>query len=333
MLFRSMPNNEGANRIYDLIIIGGGPAAAGAAVYAARKLLTTLLVTDDFQGQSTVSPDIRNWIGDVSISGMTLADKLEKHIRSQPKIEINSGEKVDKVQKEDEIYVVHSDKSSYRARTLILASGSRRRRLGVPGEKELEGGGVAYCATCDAPLFEDEDVAVVGSGNSALETVIDLSPYASKIYLLIRKDQLKGDPINRNKVMDLPEEQFKLFKNTEVHSVLGKNDVEGLRYLDKEEDDYKDLQVTGVFIEIGSVPNSYPLKGLVDMNEHGEIIVDHKTGLTSDPNIGAAGDVTDDPFKQNNIAVAGGIRAALSLNSRLQNIKKYSPCSEPEECK
>lgn len=326
-----MNNKEDKNKIFDLIIIGGGPAAAGAAVYAARKLLSTLLITDDFQGQSTVSPDIQNWIGEESISGQTLAEKLEQHIRSQQRLKINAGEKVDKVEKKNDCYVVYSDQDSYLARTLILASGSRRRRLDVPGEKELDGAGVAYCATCDAPLFEDEQVAVIGSGNSALETVIDLAAYASKIYLLIRKDRLKGDPINQNKVMELPKEQFELLSNAEVQSILGKNDVQGLRYLDKQENKDKDLNVTGVFIEIGSVPNSYPLKGLVDMNDYGEIIVDHKTGLTSDPNIGAAGDVTDDPFKQNNIAVAGGIRAALSLNSRIQQIKKYSPCSESSE--
>lgn len=327
-----MHNKEDKNKIFDLIIIGGGPAAAGAAVYAARKLLSTLLITDDFQSQSTVSPDIRNWIGEESISGMTLAQKLENHIRNQSKLEINSGEKVHKVEKKDDFYLVHSEQGSYSTRTLIMASGAGRRRLDVPGEKELEGAGVAYCATCDAPLFEDEQVAVVGSGNSALETVIDLASYASKIYLLLRKDRMKGDPVNQNKVLELPKEQFELLSNTEVQSITGKNDVQGLRYLDKQNKKDQDLNVTGVFIEIGSVPNSYALQGLVDMNDYGEIIVDHKTGLTSDPNIGAAGDVTDDPFKQNNIAVAGGIRAALSLNSRIQQIKKYSPCSESEDC-
>ncbi|MCF8038354.1 MAG: FAD-dependent oxidoreductase [Desulfohalobiaceae bacterium] len=318
--------------MYDLIIIGGGPAAAGAAVYAGRKLLSTLVVTKDFQGQSFVSPDIRNWIGEVSISGMDLSEKLEEHVRNQPGVTVKNDEQVNRIEKTADGYQVKSDKDSYTSRTVIVASGGRRKKLQVPGEEELDGLGVAYCATCDAPLFEDEDVAVIGAGNSALETVIDLSSYARKIYVITRGERLKGDPVNRRKVEDLPEDRLTLITNATVQAIQGEKQVEGLRYYDKSAREEKTIEVTGVFVAIGSVPNSGMVGQLVDMNTSGEIIVDHKTGLTSDSNIGAAGDVTDDPFKQNNIAVAGGIRAALSLYSRLLDMKKYSPCSEPEDC-
>ncbi|MFW6055503.1 MAG: NAD(P)/FAD-dependent oxidoreductase, partial [Thermodesulfobacteriota bacterium] len=316
--------------MYDLIIIGGGPAAAGASVYAGRSLISTLVLTRDFQGQSTISPDIRNWIGEVSISGMDLSEKLEEHVRNQPGLTVKSDEQVKRIDKTADGYQVQSDNDSYTSRTVIVASGGRRKRLQVPGEEKLEGLGVAYCATCDAPLFEDEDVVVVGAGNSALETVIDLSGYARKIYVLTRGDRLKGDPVNRKKVEDLSDDRLTLITEATVQSIQGQDRVQGLTYYDKKARDEKSLEVSGVFVAIGSVPNSGLVQKLVDKNEGGEIIVDHKTGLTSDPNIGAAGDVTDDPFKQNNIAVAGGVRAALSLYSRLLQMKKYSPCSEPE---
>jgi alkyl hydroperoxide reductase subunit F len=317
---------------YDVIVLGGGPAAAGAAVYAGRKFLSTLVVTFDFQGQSANSADIQNWIGELSISGQDLAAKLEQHIRSQPHVDVAMDEKVQSVEKTAQEYLIHTDTGTHRARSLIVALGARRRILDVPGEMELQGMGVAYCSTCDAPLFEDEEVAVVGSGDSALETVIDLSNYARHIYLLTRGEGLKGDPVNREQVMRISEEQLTLLTMAPVHAILGESEVEGLTYYDKRTEEFTNLDVTGVFVAIGSVPNSEPVQGLVDMNIQGEIIVDHKTGLTSDPFIGAAGDVSDDPFKQNNIAVADGIRAALSLYSQLQAIRKYSPCSEPEIC-
>jgi alkyl hydroperoxide reductase subunit F len=327
-----MAAQDSSDNIYDVVILGGGPAAAGAAVYSGRKFMQTLLVTYDFQGQSANSADIQNWIGDLSISGAELADKLQQHVRSQPHVTVAMDEKVQSVEKTAQEYLVHTDAGMHRGRTLIVALGARRRILDVPGELELQGMGVAYCSTCDAPLFEDEDVAVVGSGDSALESVIDLSHYARRIYLLTRGEVLKGDPVNRDKVMNMPDSQLKLLTRSHVHAIRGQGEVDGLTYFDERAEELKDLEVTGVFVAIGSVPNSEPVQGLVDMNQQGEIIVDHKTGLTSDPYVGAAGDVSDDPFKQNNIAVADGIRAALSLAARLQEMRKYSPCGEPEAC-
>ncbi len=314
--------------LYDTIIIGGGPAAAAAAVYTARKKLKTLLITEKFGGQSIVSSSIGNWIGELSISGMELSEKLKKHVEAQGGIEIKEQENVVGVAEGPNCtYEVKSGKgASYWSKTLIVASGARRRRLNVPGEDKFDGKGVAFCSTCDAPFYNDLDVAVAGSGNSALETVVDLLPYSRKIYLIIRSEKPKGDPVNQEKVTRSPKVQ--IIGNTEVKEILGNQSVTGLRYKEKKTGEIKELAVSGVFIEIGLIPNSEFIRPLIDTNEAGEIVVDHVTGKTSKNGIFAAGDVTNDPFKQNNIAAGDGVRAALSAYNFVLNIKKYSPCAE-----
>jgi alkyl hydroperoxide reductase subunit F len=317
--------------LYDTIIIGGGPAGAAAAVYAARKRLRTLLIAPAFGGQSMVSADIENWIGEISITGPELADKLRKHVEAQKGVEIKTLEKVIAVSEGQEcVFEVKTDKGgTYRTKTVIVASGGRRKRLQVPGEDRLEGQGVAYCSTCDAPFFQDQDVAVVGSGNSALETVIDLAQYARKIYLLVRGDRLKGDPAMQEKVTKLP--QLEILNHAEVIEILGDQTVTGLRYKEQVSGKAQTLEVSGVFVAIGSVPNSDFVRGLVDMNQASEILVDHKTSQTSKKAIFAAGDVTNDPFKQNNISAGDGVRAALSAYHYILDIQRYSPCIDRED--
>ncbi len=318
------------NRVlYDTIIIGGGPAAAAAAVYAGRKKLKTLLITESFGGQSVVSSSIENWIGELSISGIDLSAKLKKHIEAQG-IELKDQEKVVGVAEGPNCtYEVKSGKGDYWSKTLIVASGARRRRLNIPGEDRFDGKGVAFCSTCDAPFFNDVEVAVAGSGNSALETVIDLLPYAKKVYLIMRGEKLKGDPVNHEKVSESPKVQ--IIKSADLEEILGDQNVTGLRYKDKKTEKKRELAVSGVFIEIGLIPNSEFIRNLIDTNEAGEIIVEHVTGKTSKPGVFAAGDVTNDPFKQNNIAAGDGVRAALSAYDFVLNIKKYSPCAEKGE--
>ena len=317
--------------LYDTIIIGGGPAGAAAAVYAGRKRLRTLLITTNFGGQSMVSADIQNWIGEVSIPGRELAEKLKKHVEAQPDVEIKNPEKVLAVNEGREcIFEVKTDKGrAYRTKTVIVASGGRRKRLQVPGEDRLDGRGVAYCSTCDAPFFQDQDVAVVGGGNSALETVIDLAQYAIKIYLLIRGDQLRGDPTMQEKALKIS--QLQVINHAEVKEILGDQEVDGLRYQDLQTGKSQELLVSGVFVAIGSVPNSDFVRGLVDTNQAGEILVDHKTSKTSKKGIFAAGDVTNDPFKQNNISAGDGVRAALSAYHYILDTQKYSPCADLAE--
>ncbi len=313
--------------MFDVIIIGGGPAAIGAAVYVARKKLKTALVAKEFGGQSAVSSSIENWIGEESLSGFDLAQKLERHLRAQKGIEIISGELVTNVSEIPGGFKVETDKGkAIETKTVVLASGSRRRRLGVPGEAKFEGKGVVFCSTCDAPLFGGKTVAVVGGGNAGLEAVVDLFSYAEKIYLLVRGDALKGDQITQDEVQG--NTKVEIIYNALVEEVLGDQFVTGLRYKDKNTNQFKDLAVDGIFVEIGAVPNSEIVKGLVAMNQFNEVIIDHKTGATSKPGIFAAGDVTDEIYKQNNISVGDAVKAALSAYNYILGMHRRSPAEE-----
>jgi alkyl hydroperoxide reductase subunit F len=320
-----------AQETYDTIIIGGGPAGAAAAVYVARKRLKTLIITEKFGGQSSVSSQIQNWIGEVSITGEKLAQKLEEHVRAQKEIEIKVEEKVTEVKElPDCLFEVKTGKGeTYRSKTLIVAAGGRRKHLEIPGEERLTGNGVAYCTTCDAPFFEGLDVAVVGSGDAAMESVVDLAAYARKIYLLIRGERLKADPVNEKKATSF--DKVQIIKNVEVQEILGDKRVTGVRYRQKDTNEEKELEVKGVFVAIGTSPNSDFVKHLVEVNEAGEVLVDFRTAETSKKGVFAAGNVTNDPFKQNNIAAGDGVRAAISAYAHVLNIKKYSPCVGEKE--
>ncbi len=313
--------------MYDLIIIGGGPAAIAAGIYAARKKLKTLLITESIGGQSIVSDKIENWIGEIAISGFELAEKLEKHLRSFDSVEIKMPAKVTNVTSDaaGNFAVATDQNTTHQAHAVIVASGGRRRRLGIPGEDTFDGKGVAFCSTCDAPLFGGKDVVVVGGGNSALESVIDLFSYANKIYLMVRGDTLKGDPVSQEKIKQHP--NVTTLYNAEPREIVGDQFVTGLKYVDKKSGEENLLSVNGVFVEIGSVPNSEIVKGLVTINPFGEIMVDHKTAAASYPGVFAAGDVTDEIYKQNNISVGDGIRAALSAYNYILNRDKQTPAA------
>ncbi|OGY99367.1 MAG: hypothetical protein A3E09_01805 [Candidatus Liptonbacteria bacterium RIFCSPHIGHO2_12_FULL_60_13] len=303
----------------DLVIIGGGPAGVAAGVYAARKKIKTVLITDSFGGQSLVSADIQNWIGDPSLTGFELAQKLEKHLKAQEDIKIVESDLVSKIETMDSTsspqgggFRVETKKgTTLETRTVLMALGSRRRRLGVPGEDKFEGKGVVFCSTCDAPLFKDKVTAVVGGGNAGLEAVRDLLSYASKIYLVVRSDALKGDPITQDTVKQSP--KVDIIYNAETQEILGDGFVTALRYKDKASGGVKELKLDGVFVEIGSVPNSDLVKDVVERNERGEIVVDHKTQRTSLPGIWAAGDVSDVLYKQNNVSVGDAVKAVLNI--------------------
>jgi len=287
-----------------------------AGVYAARKKLKIILIAEEWGGQSVVSAGIENWIGTENVSGIEFAKMLEEHLRAQEDIEIVVPDKVTKVEKADEHFKVYTEKgNSYETKTIFLGSGAHRRKLGIAGEKEFDGRGVAYCSTCDAPIFKDKDVAVVGGGNAGLEAVIDLFPYAKSIKLLEYADALKGDPVTQEKVK--ASDKVEIILNAETIGIFGDKFVTGLKYKDRTSGDEKQLDVQGVFVEIGSVPNSDIVKGLVGMNKYGEIVVDHKNSRTSLLGIWAGGDVTDDPFKQNNISAGDGVKAALDAYNYL----------------
>lgn len=317
---------------YDIIIIGGGPAGVAAAVYAARKKLKTLVITEKFGGQSAVSANIQNWIGESSISGITLAKKLEDHVRSySDDIEIKTADKVVKVttatrNKSEHTcdFEVKTDKGNrYTGKTLLVASGARRRKLNIPGEAKFEGTGVAYCSTCDAPAFMDKKVVVIGGGNAGLEALQDLFPYVKEVYILEYSDKLNGDPI----VIEEVKKNLKLKEiilNAKTLEIFGDQLITGIRYQDRKTKEEKELLVDGVFVEIGSIPNSEIVNHLVQTDKWEQVIIDSKHGSTSHPGIFAAGDVTDDPYKQNNISVGDAVKAMLAAYAYLQNRGKQT---------
>lgn len=303
--------------IYDLVIIGGGPAGVAAGVYAARKKIKSAIVAETFGGQSTVSADIQNWIGTQSISGFDLAQNLEKHLRGQQDIEIISAAAATKLEAAGEdLKVFLRDGRELLTRTVFLATGAKRRKLGIPGEKELDGKGVAYCSICDAPLFQGQAVAVVGGGNAGLEAVLDLEPYASEIYLLHRHSELKGDKVTQDKISNI--EKLKIILSAEPTAIIGDKLVSELRYKDLRDGSEKELKVGGVFVEIGHLPASDLVNGLADLNSHSQVKIDPWTQRTSHPRIWAAGDVTDGRYQQNNISAGDAVKAVLNIQEFLR---------------
>lgn len=300
--------------MYDVIIIGGGPAAVAAGVYAARKKIKTAFIAEQIGGQSVVSDGIENWIGEINIPGAMLAKKLKDHIENyKDEIDMRFPARADKIEKnEDGTFSIFVGDEKLETKTIVLCTGGRHRKLGVSGEEEFNGRGVAYCATCDAPFFKDKDVAVVGGGNSGLEAVVDLLKYANKVYLLDREaeGEMRGDPATFDEVMESG--RVEVFYRADSQEVLGDKMVTGLRFKNLDTDEEKVIDVQGVFVEIGSVPNSEIVKDVVELDQWGNVKVDARNQSTNCDGVFAAGDVTDSIFRQNNIATGDGIKALLS---------------------
>jgi alkyl hydroperoxide reductase subunit F len=294
--------------MYDVAIIGAGPAGMTAAVYCARKQLKIVLLTENVGGQALWSSSIENYLGYEIISGAALVGKFEEHLKKFPiDFSYKPAEKTE--QTAEGFKITAHDGSVYEARSVIVASGKMPRTLDVPGEFEFRGKGLTYCATCDAPLFSGMDVAVVGGGNSGFDAVMQLIPIATKIYVVEFGSKMLADEVYLTKAKKSPNVEFLL--DTQVVEVLGDAMVSAIKIRDTKTGKERGLPVKGVFIEIGLLPNSAPVKDLVDLNEIGEIKID-KTGRTSIPGVFAAGDVTDIPDKQIIIAAGDGAKAALS---------------------
>jgi len=295
--------------MYDLAIIGGGPAALSGAVYAGRKRLNTVLITKEIGGQLLLTSEIENYLGFESITGAELADKFARQM-AQYDIDEIIGEKVVELIKEDGLFKIRTEGDrTIKTRAVVLASGKRSRTLNVSGERELAGRGVAYCATCDAPLFAGRKVAVIGGGNSAFEAVIDLLPIATEIFLIDIAPHWLADPILIKRMEGSP--KVKSFQQHRVVEILGERRVSEIVIEPIEGGEIKELEVQGVFVEIGLVPNSEFVEGLVKMNRYREIVVDCHA-RTNVPGLFAAGDVTDVPEKQVIISAGEGAKAALS---------------------
>lgn len=305
--------------IYDLVIIGGGPAAVGAGVYAARKQLKTLLLTKDFEGQSTVSPEIYNWIGTPKISGQALSKALEAHLREYEGeyMTIKSGNLVEMVEEVDGLFIVSTQNAeTYTARTVLVTAGAKRRKIHVPGADTFDQKGLTYCASCDGPLFSGMDVAVIGGGNAGFETASQLLAYAKSVTLLDVGDKFNADPVTVERVLE--HKHMKAIGNAETLEILGEQMVSGLRYKDLKTNEEFVLAVTGVFIEIGSVPNTAMVSNLVDVTDTGHILVDARTQKTSRKGVWAAGDCADGLYEQNNIAVGDAIKALEDIYIHLK---------------
>jgi len=254
--------------VYELAILGGGPAGAAAGVYAARKKLRSVIIAEEFGGQSKVSVDVQNWIGTPSISGAKLADDLRAHLEAYADdiLDIKEGSKVSKLVKDNEEFVVTTESGEeYRAKAILIATGSRRRKLQVPGAEEFDGKGIVYCASCDAPLFAGMDVVVVGGGNAGFETASQLTEYANSVKLFNHSDSFKADKITVDKVNE--SDKIELFNNIEVQEVKGDTLVKSLVYKDLKTGEDHEIPVGGIFVEIGQVPNTEYVNGLVESME------------------------------------------------------------------
>lgn len=295
---------------YDLIIIGGGPAGTAAAVYAARKRLQTLFITAEWGGQSVVSEQIYNWIGTVSLSGNELAENFKKHVMANQgkSLTVLENERAKSVAKKDGEFLVETESGKeFSGKTLLITTGSGRRKLVAKNADRLEHKGLTYCASCDGPLFSDMDVAVIGGGNAAFETAAQLLAYCKSVTLLHRNDSFKADAITVEKVLSNP--KMKAVKNVDVLEVKGEKFVEGIVYKDKTTGEITELPVSGIFVEIGQIPNTDLVKGVVELDEIGRIKIDFATQKTSVPGIWAAGDATNVLYHQNNIAAGDAVRA------------------------
>jgi len=296
--------------IYDLIIIGGGPAGTAAAVYAARKRLKTLFIIAEWGGQSVVSEQIYNWIGTPSLSGNELAENFKKHVLANTgeSLEVKEGEKVISIIKNTERFTVKTDGGEeFETKTILIASGSGRRKLVAKNADKLEHKGLTYCASCDGPLFEGMDVAVIGGGNAGFETAAQLLAYCKSVTLINRSNVFRADEITVEKVLKNP--KMSSIKNADILEIRGDKFVEGIIYKDKITGEQKELKVSGIFVEIGQIPNTDFVKELVPLDEIGRIKIDAWSQKTEVPGIWAAGDCTNVLYHQNNIAAGDAVRA------------------------
>ena len=302
--------------MYELMIIGGGPAGITAGVYAARKKLKTLLVSGDIGGQINTTLGIENYLGFQFIEGPELISKFQTQISQFP-IDQKIGDKVSRLEKvKGEFEAILGNGDRYQAKAVIFATGKRPRKLNVPGETELTGRGVTYCAICDGPVFAGQRVAVVGGGNSALEAALDMVKIAEHVDL-VSLTPLTGDTILIDQLARA--KNLTIFSGYQTEEIKGKDFVEGILIKDLKSGEEKHLDVTGVFIEIGLVPNSDVVKGLVELNKWGEVPISCDCETTV-PGLYAAGDVTDVPEKQIIVAAGEGAKAALQAHRYLQRL-------------
>lgn len=301
--------------MFDLIIIGGGPAGITAGIYAARKKLNTLIITKEWGGQITKASDIQNWPGEKSISGPDLMKKMVEHLKGF-EIETKEDREVINLEKKGEDFVIRDNKDEeYQAKTVIIATGKIPRALNISGEEEFKGKGVSICSTCDAPMFKDKEVAVIGGGNAGLDAALDLTKYAKKIYILEFLEQMQGDSTTKEKLEKTGKVEF--YTNVAVKEIKGTNFVESLIYENRDTGKDTEIKVQGIFVAIGMEAKAGFAEGLVVFNKIGEIEVD-RCGNTKTSGLFAAGDITDVKYEQIVIAGSEGAKSALAAHDYLK---------------
>ena len=295
--------------IYDLIIIGGGPAGVSAGVYAARKKLKTLFITPEFGGQSIVSEGVENWIGTVKISGAELAKNLRNHLMAYAgdSVIIKEGEGVQDIKKINSGFTVITDKEEYSTKTLLITTGSTRRKLEILGAVEFDNKGLTYCASCDGPLFANQDVVVIGGGNAAFETSAQLLAYCKSVTLLNRSEKFRADEITIAKLKQSP--NFKIITNAKPKEIKGDDFVKSIVWENAVTKEIHEIITSGIFVEIGLIPTTYFAKNILELNQIGQIPVDPRNQKTKVLGIWAAGDCADGFYHQNNIASGDAIKA------------------------
>jgi alkyl hydroperoxide reductase subunit F len=296
---------------FDVLIVGGGPAGASSAIYAARKGIKTGIVAERFGGQVMDTLGIENFVSVKATEGPKLVKALEEHV-TEYDVDIMNLQRAKKIHipkdKKDKFELELDNGAKLKSKTLILSTGARWKELGIPGELEFKGKGVAYCPHCDGPLFKGKHVAVIGGGNSGVEAAIDLAGIVGHVTLFEFMPNLKADKVLQDRLFSL--QNVDVILNTETKEIIGDSQVKAIKFMNRETQETQELALEGVFIQIGLIPNTDWLKDDLKLSKYGEIEVnDH--GETSVPGIFAAGDVTTVPYKQIIIAMGEGSKAAL----------------------
>ena len=308
--------------MYDLAIIGGGPAGVAAGVSAARKRLKTIFIAELIGGQSIESQDIQNWIGTSHLPGLQFQKDLEEHLRAYAGdiVELHIGERAEKVERAGDNFSVHTNKSIYPTKTVLVTSGGSRKKLDIPGAKEFEHKGVTYCASCDGPLFAGQDTVVVGGGNAGFETAAQLLAYAKSVTLLHRGAECtRADKTTVDTVLAHP--NMKLLINTEPVEIKGAQFVTSIIVKNTKTGEVRELPAGGVFVEVGMVPSTDFVRELVELDEWSRIKVNPKNQRASLEGMWAAGDCSDELYHQNNIAAGDAVKALEDIYYYLKAAK------------
>ncbi len=292
---------------FDVLVVGGGPAGSSAAIYAARKGIRTGIVAERFGGQVLDTMSIENFISMKYTEGPKLVASLEEHVKEY-NIDVMNLQRAKRIEKKDLFELELENGAVLKSKSVIISTGARWRNVGVPGEQEFKNKGVAYCPHCDGPLFEGKDVAVIGGGNSGVEAAIDLAGIVNHVTVLEFMPELKADDVLQKRLYSLP--NVTVLKNVQTKEITGTDKVNGISYIDRDTEEVHHVELQGVFVQIGLVPNTDWLGETVERTRFGEIVVD-KHGATNVPGLFAAGDCTNSPYKQIIISMGSGANAAL----------------------